>query len=250
MLEAYDIGYTFSDPLVCALTLDKAMTKRVLQSAGLLTPRFHVVESADDLAEVELDYPLFAKPIAEGTGKGIDGDSRIDSPQELRDVCRRLLARFDEPVLVEEYLPGQEYTTAVLGCGRTARVLGTMEVRPCPTAPIVDYSFEMKERCDEFVEYGPMPHGKERDELEALALAAYRVLEVRDAGRLDIRLDRAGRPSLMEVNPLPGLHPTHSDLPMIATQEGMPFRELIGAIVDSAVARLGLDAGAAASAGA
>ena len=250
LLEAYGIGYTFSDPLVCSLTLDKAMTKRVVQSAGLPTPRFHVIEREDDLAEVALPYPLFAKPVAEGTGKGIDGKSRIESARELREVCCRLLQHFAQPVLVEEYLPGREFTTGVLGCGRTARVLGTMEVCPVPGAATSDYSYEMKERCEELVEYRPMPHGDDRREVEELALAAYRLLEVRDAGRLDFRTDRAGKPALLEVNPLPGLHPLHSDLPMIARQEGMSFVELISEILGSAAARLGLDGGAAAAPGA
>ena len=97
----------------------------------------------------------------------------------------------------------------------------------------------MKERCEEFVDYVPMERGTLRDELEALALSAYHTLELRDAGRLDFRLDRNGRPAFLEANPLPGLHPTHSDLPMIATQEGMSFVELIGEIIGSAAARPG-----------
>lgn len=243
LLEAYGIGYTFSDPLVCALTLDKAMTKRLARSAGLATPRFHVVECEEDLSAVDLAYPLFAKPVAEGTGKGIDGRSRIEGPRELGEVCRRLLTRFAQPVLVEEYLPGREFTTGVLGCGRAARVLGTLEIRPAPGAPTADYSYEMKERCEHLVEYRPLEHGDLRREVEHLALAAYRLLELRDAGRVDMRLDREGKPALLEVNAVPGLHPTHSDLPMIARQEGMSFVQLVGAILDSAATRLGLDRG-------
>jgi D-alanine-D-alanine ligase len=96
----------------------------------------------------------------------------------------------------------------------------------------------MKERCEEWVQYLPLEHGTLRREVEGLALAAYQTLQIRDAGRLDFRLDRQGHPAFMEVNPLPGMHPTHSDLPMIATQEGMSFGELVKAILDSAFARL------------
>jgi D-alanine-D-alanine ligase len=238
LLELYEVGYTFSDPLVCALTLDKAMAKRVVSSGGLPTPGFRLVAAEDDLKDLDLAFPLFAKPVAEGTGKGIDGASRIQSADQLKAVCLRLLARYEQPVLVEEYLPGREFTTGVLGSGRAARVLGTMEVRPRPGAPEGDYSREMKERCEEFVDYVPMEPGALREELEALALDAYRTLELRDAGRLDFRLDRSGCPAFLEANPLPGLHPTHSDLPMIATQEGMSFVELIGEIIRSATNRL------------
>jgi len=237
LLEMYGLAYTFSDPLACALTLDKAMTKRVVQSAGLYTPRFFVVASPDDVDSVALQYPLFAKPMAEGTGKGVDHRSRITSAEKLRSVCVHLLERFDQPVLVEEYLPGREFTTAVLGFGRDAEVLGTMEMTIRPNAPAADYSYEVKELCEQCVNYFPMPKGALRDEVEDLALRAYQVLECRDTGRVDIRLDALGRPAFIEVNPLPGLHPTHSDLPMIATQEGMAYNELIGRIVRSALTR-------------
>lgn len=237
LLEMYGVLYTFSDPLVCAMTLDKAMTKRVIQSAGLHTPRFAVVTSPDEAASVDLGFPLFAKPLAEGTGKGVDEHSRVDSPEALKKVCTRLLERFHQPVLVEEYLPGREFTTAVLGTGADARVLGTMEFTIREGAPATDYSYEVKELCEQFVHYFPMPHGDLRDQVEDLALRAYRVLECRDTGRIDIRLDAQGRPAFIEINPLPGLHPTHSDLPMIATQEGMAYETLLGRIVQSALSR-------------
>lgn len=237
LLEMYGIAYTFSDPLVCALTLDKAMTKRIIQAAGLHTPSFVTVRSAADIDSVALNYPLFAKPLAEGTGKGVDHQSCLRTPQQLREVCLRLLERYHQPVLVEEYLPGREFTTAVLGTGAEARVVGTMEFAIKEGAPAQDYSFEVKEQCEEFVTYFPMPAGSLRQEVEELVLAAYRVLECRDTGRIDIRLDALGRPAFIEINPLPGLHPHHSDLPMIATQEGMSYPTLIQTIVTSALKR-------------
>ena len=243
ILELYGVGYTFSDPLVCAATLDKAVAKRLLQSAGLPTARFRVVAGADDLADADalgLEFPLFAKPVAEGTGKGIDGSSRVDSAAQLREVCARLVKQFDQPVLVEEYLPGREFTTGVLGCGGKARILGTIELRMRERAGTDIYSYQMKEQCEELVDYLPMAAGDLRRRVEDLALRAYRLLECRDAGRVDMRLDRAGGPAFLEINPLPGLHPTHSDLPMIATQEGMSYGELIGSIINSAAERLGI----------
>jgi len=238
LLELFDIPYTFSDPLVCAVTLDKAVTKRLVQHAGLRTAPFRVIEEAADTARVDLSYPLFAKPVAEGTGKGVDQRSRIRTPDDLRTVSAALLRRFGQPVLVEEYLPGREFTVGILGTGRRARVLGTLEVRVKPGAPAADYSFEVKERCEVFVDYLPVARGAQLDEIEALALAAYRSLQCRDAGRVDVRLDRQDRPCFLELNPLPGLHPAHSDLPMIATQAGLPYPELIGAILASATERL------------
>jgi D-alanine-D-alanine ligase len=240
ILELFGVGYTFSDPLVCAATLDKSVAKRLIREAGLATPEFHVVARVEDTEKASLKYPLFVKPLAEGAGKGISGRSRIESPEQLTGVCKDLLRRFAQPVLIEEFLPGREFTVGVLGTGAEARVLGTIEISVRPEAGPAVYSYESKERCEELVEYKSLAHGPLRRKVEDLALACYRVLECRDAGRVDIRCDRRSRPAFVELNPLPGLHPTHSDLPMIATQEGMAYMELIGAIIQSAARRLGL----------
>ena len=242
LLDLYGLGYTFSDPLVCAVTLEKSMAKRLVAGAGLHTAPFQVVQSAADIAAVRLPFPLFAKPIAEGTGKGIDQHSRIESPARLAQVCHALLQRYRQPVLVEEYLPGREFTVGLLGTGPEARVLGTMEITMLPQAQTDIYSLEVKEKCEDLVRYSPLAHGPLRVAVEDLALQSYRTLECRDAGRVDVRLDRAGQPAFLEVNPLPGLHPQHSDLPMIATQEQMSYAELIRAIIDSARRRLGIPA--------
>ena len=238
ILEAYGLPYTLSDALVCSVTLDKAVAKRLVASAGLRTPKFKVVRQLSDLAGLSLTYPLFAKPLAEGTGKGIDARSRIDSPEQLAQVCGALLERFEQPVLVEEYLPGREFTTGIVGTGSQARVIGTMEIEILPHAGEAVYSFENKENCDHLVRYSALRTGREKKQVEKLALESYRALECRDAGRVDLRMDGRGRPSFIEVNPLAGMHPTHSDLPMIATQEGMSYAELVGAIIESAVRRI------------
>jgi D-alanine-D-alanine ligase len=237
LLEMYGIDYAFSDPLVCALTLDKAMAKRIIASEGLRTPHFAVIHHPVEIDSVDIEFPLFVKPVAEGTGKGIDGRSCIRDPDMLAPTCLRLLDEYDQPVLVEEYLPGREFTTAIIGTGCDAFVLGTLEFTIADDAPSSDYSFDVKEQCETYVNYFSMPRGSLRHEVEVLALAAYRALQCRDTGRVDIRLDAHGRPAFIELNPLPGLHPTHSDLPMIATAEQMPYNELIQRIVASALAR-------------
>src|SRR5271157_88231 len=127
LLDAYRIPYTFSDPVVLAVSLHKGLAKRVVRDAGVPTPDFAVVESAPDVVSVALRYPLFAKPIGEGTGKGITPASRIETPEQLRAVCEDLLRVHGQPVLVEEYLPGREFTTAIIGTGTNASAVGTME---------------------------------------------------------------------------------------------------------------------------
>ena len=245
VLEAWGLGYTFSDPLVCAATLDKAVAKKIVQSAGLATPGFHVVAGPADLAGVRLAYPLFAKPLAEGTSKGITDRSVAESPAALEEVCRFLLDRYRQPVLVEEFLPGREFTVGILGTGPAACVLGIMEIvirQPSegPPSAAAVYTYDTKERCELFVTYSRLGACPLRTQIEDLALKAYRVLECRDAARVDIRCDKLGQPSFLEVNPLPGLHPTHSDLPLIATQEGFGYTRLIGSIIHSAASRLGI----------
>ena len=239
MLELYNVGYCLSDPLVCAVTLDKAVTKRLVQSAGLATPGFCVVSSPGEIELVKLDFPLFAKPVAEGTGKGVDVRSHIDSPEDLRRTCLHLLERFGQPVLVEEFLPGREFTTAILGSGHDAWALGTMEVEILNAAGPSIYSYESMVECEMVCRFCPLREPALKAPIEELALKCYRLLECRDAGRVDVRLDRAGRPSFLEINPLPGMHPKHSDLPMIATQEGMSYAELLRTIIDNAKRRLG-----------
>ncbi|NQV35097.1 MAG: D-alanine--D-alanine ligase [Phycisphaeraceae bacterium] len=237
LLELYNIPYTFGDPLCCALTLDKAMAKRIIRDAGLLTPAFVLVTQLSDLDGLKLDYPVFAKPVAEGTGKGVDHRSRIETATQLRAVCQDLLAHFTQPVLVEKYLPGREFTTALLGTGTQAEVLGTMEITIRADARTTDYSYKIKEQCETYVHYYEMERGPLREAVEALSLASYRALEGRDTGRVDVRLDAHEQPCFIELNPLPGLHPSHSDLPMIATQQGMPYKDLITRIINSALQR-------------
>lgn len=237
ILELFGISYTFSDPLTCAVTLDKAVTKRLVSSIGIPTPDFGVVKNLHDIDNIKMPFPLFAKPVAEGTGKGIDRDSVIESYKQLQNVCKRLLEKFKQPVLIERYLPGREITVAILGTDENAYVIGSMEIRIRDKTTIGNYSFRAKEECEKLVTYTPMEHGTLRKSVEKMALETYKLLECRDAGRVDIRLDENNEPYFLEINPLPGLHPTHSDLPMIATQEGMSYTELIGNIVNSAMKR-------------
>jgi len=237
LLDAYRIAYTFSDPCVMAVSLHKGFAKSILRDAGLPTPDFVLVREAADIDSVNLTYPLFAKPVAEGTGKGITGASRIQAPRELELCCRDLLARYRQPVLVERYLPGREFTVGVLGTGSRAAVLGTLEVIIREQGEAGVYTYLNKEKCEELVEYGFVAGTADRA-VEDLALQAWQILGCRDARRIDIRLDADGVPAIIEMNPLAGLHPTHSDLPMIAAAVGMGYRELIGRIVRSAQERV------------
>ena len=223
-----------------ALSLHKAMTKTIVAASGVPTPAFAVIAELSDLAEVALPFPLFAKPLAEGTGKGISAASKVREPADLKKVCAELLERYQQPVLVETFLPGREFTTGILGTGNAARPLATIEVLLRSEAEADAYTYANKEHCEELVEYRLIRPAQDEQvrAAEEVALAAWRALGCRDAGRVDLRCDAQGQPNFIEVNPLAGLHPEHSDLPILATKVGMPFVELIGHIVESAKPRI------------
>lgn len=238
LLEAYETPYTFSDPLVCALTLHKAMAKHVARGHGVPTPGFALVATPADAAAVALPLPLFAKPVAEGSSKGITAKSLVTSQAALVEVCTELLERYRQPVLVEEFLPGREFTVGLLGTGAEARALATLEVVLLERADAGVYSYRNKTQWQGLVEYRLLEVGPLKDEVEAVALATWRSLGCRDAGRVDVRLDGGGRAQMLEVNPLAGLTPGYSDLPLMAERAGMSYRGLIGEIVRSAQKRL------------
>jgi D-alanine-D-alanine ligase len=240
ILDAYDIPYTFSDPLVMSLTLHKGMTKRVIRDAGVPTSDFGVVHEPEEAAEIGFGPPYFIKPVAEGTGKGVSPKSIVRRRHDLPAACRALLDAYRQPVLVERFLPGREFTTAVIGTGRQAEVLGTMEVLLLAAAEQQVYSYHNKENSEALVRYRLMQAADDplTADVEETALRAWRVLGCRDAGRLDLRCDRRGRPQFIEVNPLAGLHPEHSDLPIICGLIGTSFDQLIARIVTSAESRI------------
>ena len=238
LLEAYGIPYTFSDPLVCALTLHKGMAKHVARGCGVPTPSFELVTTAAEAAAVALPLPLFAKPVAEGSSKGVTGKSLVTSRLKLVETCAELLEKYRQPVIVEEYLSGREFTVGVLGTGKDARALGTLEVVLLEGADAGVYSYRNKTQWENIVKYGLLEPSPLRTEVEEVALATWRCLGCRDGGRVDVRLDGAGRAQMLEVNPLAGLAPGYSDLPNMAEMAGMSYRTLIGEIVRCASARI------------
>ena len=239
ILDAYQIPYTFSDPLVLALALNKELTKRVIRSLGIATPDFAVIEDQKDIDSIAMEFPLFLKPVAEGTGKGISRQSTVLSREELVATAKELLAKFQQPVLVETYLPGREFTVGILGTGNASRVVGVMEITLKETAEPGSYSYLNKKHYQELVEYS-FPNDPESRLAAELAFKAWKGLGCRDGGRIDVRSDRHGKPQFIEVNPLAGLHPIDSDLPIICKHEGFTYQELIQIIVDSAKMRMGL----------
>ena len=236
LLDAYGIPYVFSDPLTLALALDKGMAKRVVRDADVPTPDFIVLESAEEAHAVLLPYPLFAKPVGEGSGKGVSARSLVRNPRELASTVGDLIARFRQPVLVETFLSGREFTVGITGTGADAQSLGVMEVLFGENAAAYGYGYENKEYYEGKMDYR-IAHDEEARNAASVALAAWRALRCRDGGRVDIRSDSLGRPHFIEVNPLAGLNPEKSDLVFLTRFQNIPYRDLIGRIMASFLKR-------------
>jgi D-alanine-D-alanine ligase len=236
LLDAYNIPYTFSDPLGHAISLHKGMTKHVLRDLGIPTPDFVVINNEAEMDEVNLPFPLFAKPVAEGTSKGITALSKINNREELHQTCQYILQTFKQPALIETYLPGREFTVGILGTGKDAKVLGVIEVILKPAAEKNAYSYENKEHYENLVQYA-LVDDDEAKKAREIALKAWRYLDLKDAGRVDLRSDAQGSPHFIEVNSLAGLNPKRSDLPILCNLLGVSYHVLISSIIESALRR-------------
>ncbi|MGH7700349.1 MAG: D-alanine--D-alanine ligase family protein [Gemmatimonadales bacterium] len=247
--EFAGIPYTGSDPLTLGLALHKARAKEILAHRGVPTAPFAVIERAADLERVTLPYPLFVKPVAEGSGKGIFANNLCDRPAALRERATDLLERYAQPVLVECYLPGPEFTVAVLGNGGEARCLPVVgldfDTLPADATPV--YGYEAKWVWDTpdrplaiFSCPARVPDALRR-EIERVSLDAFHALACRDWCRIDVRVDRFGVPNVVELNPLPGILPdpaANSCFPKAARAAGLAYDELIQTVVRIAWRRL------------
>jgi D-alanine-D-alanine ligase len=265
ILEMLRIPYTGSGVLTLALTLDKAMTKRVLSFHGLPTPAFQVFERADEPLDSDLRFPLFVKPIREGTGMGVSGESIVRSKPALRARLDELLARYRQPILVERFIRGREVTVGLIGNligpvawrvprdDRAERVFEGLRFLPplevdfaaYPESEGGVYTNRMKtDWAHDFHYLCPAPAEPSLlEELNWLAAAVFRVTGCADVARVDFRLDAddGNKPYILEVNPLPGLYPGLSDLVLEADAAGMQYNDLINAILDVARVRVGLN---------
>ena len=258
--EFYGIPYSGSDPFTLALCLDKARTKEILRANGVPTADWALARDAGDVERIAArggSYPLFAKPVHEGSSKGITERNLAADAPALRAIVRELLERYQQPVLIESFLPGAEFTCGVLGNGAGARVLPIvgMNFDALPTGALPIYGFEAKwlwDRPENPLQIFSCPArvpDAMREEIEDVVLRAYTVLGCRDWSRVDVRLDATGRANIVEVNPLPGILPDPADnscLPKAARAAGLDYDALIGAALEAAAARQGVVLGSAA----
>jgi D-alanine-D-alanine ligase len=250
ILEYLNIPYTASDPLTLNLCLDKARAKEILSHYGLRTPKFRIMEAAVGDHDGVL-CPAMVKPLFEGSSMGIRNNSLVKSPAEMQERIHWVVCEYNQPALVEEYLPGREFTVAILGNGKGARVLPIVEIKfdslPSGVNPI--YSYEAKWIWDtaanplEIFECPASLSPHLLMEIEKLCLEAYRILRCRDWCRIDVRLDAEGKPNIIELNPLPGILPKPEDnscFPKAARAAGLSYNQLINSVVDIACERYGI----------
>jgi D-alanine-D-alanine ligase len=237
LLDAWDIPYTFSGPEVLALALHKGWTNAVLQAHGVPTADFRIVNSVEEVENIDLSFPLFVKPVAEGSSKGVSDKSLVRGREELRAICAHVLGTFRQPALVETFLPGREFTVGLLGSGSQCRVLGVMEVFSTARGDACVYTYANKQEWRERALYELAVDDRAAQAAE-VARAAWQALGCLDAGRIDVRLDERGEARFIEVNPLAGLNPESSDLSILCGKIGLGYEDLIAGIMNSALSRV------------
>jgi D-alanine-D-alanine ligase len=234
ILDQYKIPYVFSGPVIMGLSLNKHIAKLIVAAAGFPVSPGCLIKRIEDLASCRLEYPLFVKPVSEGTGKGITEKSLVKSPSELRKMTEWILTEFRQPALAEEYLPGREFTVGIVGYGEDAVAIGGMEVICSNNLP---YSVEVKENYQNYCTYKPLD-ADIADECKSVALGSWKALNAVDAGRVDLKADRYGKICFIEANPLAGLNPIHSDLPILSRMYGIQYQTLMEMIMSAALKRI------------
>jgi D-alanine-D-alanine ligase len=244
ILEMLGIPYTGSDPLALAVSLDKSITKKLAALNGVTTPKWQTISDLNELAGVDwtgFRFPIFVKPLHEGSSKGIRNISKIDDRDQANRIITSLIERYHQEVIVEEFIYGDEITTGVIG--NPPRILGIMRVIPRRADPDFVYSLEVKRDWENLVDY-ECPARLPKEVLDRISEAAIRVfntLGCRDISRVDFRIGADGTPYFLEINPLPGLNPKSGDIVIMSGKMSWTYPALVTAIVEAALKRYGYE---------
>lgn len=250
MLEMLGIPYTGSGPLALAISLDKGLTHQLLSVAGVPSPHFQVFTDANARMEEKLGFPLVVKPLAEGSSKGVRSSSLVKDEESLRRQVSWVIKTYNQPAIVEEFLPGREFTVGLIG-NDEPKVLPIVEIllENLPSGSSSLYSYEAKwiwdtheKPLDMFSCPAEIPRKLEK-EIKRIAVKTFKVLQCRDVCRIDMRLDEDNKPHVLEVNPLPGMIPNpdaHSCLPEAASVADYTYDQLISTILWQALKRYDL----------
>ena len=241
VLEARGVPCVGADALSLGISLDKVVAKQVFLAEGIPTPRYFVVHEANTLTASPLPFPLIVKPRHEGSSKSLSEKSRVQSLEALKSQADWLIRTYRQPALVEEFIAGTEFTVAVIG-NDPPEALPAVQIEMDGSTELGDrfYTFSrisapgLVYRCPSAI-----PPTLEA-ELRTLAVRAYQAIDCRDLGRVDFRVDRQGRPSVLEINPLPSLS-TEDVFMTIATHLGVPYPAMVQRILNAAIARYRLE---------
>lgn len=243
ILNFYRIPYTGSDETTLCIALDKALTKRILSTYGIRTPKYQKVAASSwdsQIRNTEFDFPVIVKPNAEGSSKGISDVAIVSEYEELSNLIHNNITLYKQDMLIEEYVEGREFTVGILGNGNDVKVFSPMEIVYLNKNNQYNiYSYKVKQNYKELIGY-ECPANINKDietEMIDTARKVYEVLECRDFARVDFRIDVKGKVHFIEINPLPGLAPGYSDFPMIAEYNGMDYNSLVQNIIKCALNR-------------
>lgn len=241
LLNMYGIPYTGSDETTLCVALDKAMTKRLLGTYHIKSPKSQTISTKEHKMG-KISFPVIMKPNAEGSSKGISAVSIAESPEKLKALMHRNLSLYEQNFLAEEYIEGREFTVGILGNGEETQVFRPMEIiyKRATQGKYHVYSYDVKQEYKKYVSYAcPATFAKGIEEkMMHIARQVYDILECRDFARMDFRLTADNEIYFIEINPLPGLAPGYSDYPMLAEFQGIPYEELVQHVLGCALRRL------------
>ena len=240
VLEMLDIPYTGSDPLTLSVCLDKILTKKLVALEGIPTPKWLVVDNEKELDAVKwqgFPFPSIVKPAAEGSSKGIRLTSLVEDTSAAKKEILRVLKSYNQPVMLEEFIDGEEVTVGVIG-NNPARLVGMMSILPKKPEKHFVYSVEVKRDYVNLVDYESPPQlpRKTLEKLEEYSIKSFKILGCRDFSRVDFRVGKKGVPYFIEINPLPGLG-TYSDLIIMGIKMGWTHEGIIQTVLDTAMER-------------
>jgi D-alanine-D-alanine ligase len=228
--EHLHIPYTGSSPKTFINKMDKATAKKIVAYDGVQTARFQLMAPGERLED--LSFPLMVKPYSEGTSIGISQKSKVHDFLELDEAVKMVHTQFNEPALVEEFLPGNEYTIGIIG--RYVLPILEIDFAKIPGQPQVRDP-HVKDIENPYISH--IAWTEKARSFAKLAIVAHEALEVRDYNRMDFR-ERDGQLYFLEANVIPGVHPTEADLTNMCRHANIAHADMIALIIHTAVQRL------------
>lgn len=243
LLNFLGIPFTGSDETTLCIALDKALTKRILTTFRVRTPKYQIIKHPSEFNK-KLKFPLIVKPNEEGSSKGVSDFAIVYNIDEFKSLIEKNYEIYQQPMLVEEYIRGREFTVGIIGNGSETLVLSPMEIKYKKKEEKYNiYSYNVKQNYKEYVEYicPPRVEKEVEEKLVSTAKKIYESLSCRDFSRVDFRVSTEGEIYFLEINPLPGLAPGYSDFPMIGEFNGISYKGLIKMVLNSALKRYGME---------